>query len=123
MAILFCLAITALAAYMVRRAVVVWRDPREARNEADGWGKLGTHGAWAVTRGIVPLAGVFVCVALMTLSSVGAEAWGAGRGPLETAGAVFLAVMLVCWLVLLSIAVLNRPRFVVPPYLRRRRRL
>ncbi|MEU4882089.1 hypothetical protein OIE82_16330 [Streptomyces althioticus] len=123
MEIVFCLGIIALAAYMVRSAVMVWRDPHQARIEAGGWAKLGKHGAWAVTRGIAPFAAMFTCLALMTISFVGADAWPSARGPLEAAGTVLFILMLACWLVITSIAVFNRPRLFVPPYLRDKRRL
>ncbi|WNZ08992.1 hypothetical protein [Streptomyces sp. 11x1] len=102
---------------------MVWHDPHRARTEADGWDRLGKRGAWAVTRGIVPVAAMFTCVALMMLSALGADTWGAVRGPLETTGTVFFILMLVCWVVIASTAVFNRPRFLIPPYLRDRRRL
>jgi hypothetical protein len=59
----------------------------------------------------------------MVISFLGAEAWGTVRGALETVGTVFFILMLVCWVVIASIAVFNRPRFLVPPYLRDRRRM
>ncbi|MET7322469.1 hypothetical protein [Streptomyces sp. NPDC005549] len=123
MGILVCLGLIILAAYMVRNAVMVWRDPHRARAEADGWDKLGKRGAWAVTRGIVPVAAMFSCLALMAISLIGADAWATGRGPLETAGTVFFLLMLACWLVIVSVAAFNRPRSLVPPYLRDKRRL
>ncbi|GAP50764.1 hypothetical protein [Streptomyces azureus] len=112
-----------LAGYMVRSAVMVWRDPHRARAQADGWNRLGRRGAWAVTRGIVPVAAMFTCLALMMISALGADTWSTVRGPLETTGTVFFILMLACWVVIASIAVFNRPRFLVPPYLRDRRRL
>ncbi|MEV6795628.1 hypothetical protein AB0M87_27380 [Streptomyces sp. NPDC051320] len=123
MNIVVCVGFVALAAYVVRSAVTVWRDPRRARTEADGLKRLGKRGAWAVTRGIVPVAAMFTCLALIVISFLGAETWSAVHGPLETSGTVLFLLMLVCWLVLASIAVFNRPRFLVPPYLRDRRRL
>lgn len=118
-----CVGFITLAGYMVRSAVMVWRDPHQARAEADGWDRLGKRGAWAVTRGIVPVAAMFTSLALMLISALGAETWSTVRGPLEASGAVFLILMLACWPVIASIAVFNRPRFLIPPYLRDRRRL
>ncbi|MEV5463117.1 hypothetical protein [Streptomyces sp. NPDC002788] len=123
MGIVVCVGFITLAGYMVRSAVMVWRDPHRARAEADGWDRLGKRGAWAVTRGIVPVAAMFTCLALMMISALGAETWSTVRGPLETSGTVFFILMLACWVVIASIAVFNRPRFLVPPYLRDRRRL
>ncbi|MFD4722322.1 hypothetical protein ACFWN8_29030 [Streptomyces sp. NPDC058431] len=71
----------------------------------------------------MPVAAMFTCLALMAISFIGADAWGTGRGPLEAAGTVFFILMLACWLVIASIAAFNRPRLLVPPYLRDRRRL
>ncbi|MFC7818602.1 MULTISPECIES: hypothetical protein [unclassified Streptomyces] len=123
MGIVVCVGFATLAGYMVRSAAMVWRDPRRARTEAAGWDKLGKRGAWAVTRGIVPVAGMFTCLAVMTISFLGAESWGTVRGALETVGTVFFVVMLICLVATASVAVFNRPGFLVPPYLRDRRRL
>ncbi|MFB7224395.1 hypothetical protein [Streptomyces sp. NPDC056227] len=76
-----------------------------------------------VIRGFVPVAAMFSCLAFMMIMEVAADALSPVRGPLATAGGVFLVVMLACWLVIASIAVFNRPRFLVPPHLRDKRRL
>ncbi|MGW1092844.1 hypothetical protein ACWD4L_43240 [Streptomyces sp. NPDC002596] len=76
-----------------------------------------------VIRGFVPVAAMFSCLAFMMITEVAADALSPVRGPLATAGGVFLVVMLACWLVIASIAVFTRPRFLVPPHLRDKRRL
>lgn len=123
MGILVVVWFLTLAGYMIRRAVSVWRDSYQARSEATGWDKLGERVGWAITRGIVPVAAMFACLALMVITLIGAETWSAVRGPLEAAGGVFFALMLASLGGVLSIAVCNRPRFLVPRYLRNRRRL
>lgn len=123
MGIVLVLGLAALAGYMIRSAVLVWRDPCRARSEAAGWAKLGKRGAWAVTRGIVPVAAMFVCLAGMMVCFLGAESRGGVGGPLETAGGAFFLLVLACWAAIVSIAVFNRPKFLVPSYLRDRRSL
>ncbi|REH18404.1 MULTISPECIES: hypothetical protein [unclassified Streptomyces] len=123
MGILVVIVLLSLAGYMSRSAVLVWRDPCRARAEAVGWDKLGERQGWAITRGIVPVTVMFACLALMALTLTAAEICDTARGLLEAAGGVFFVLMLVSLIGLLSIAVFNRPQFLVPPYLRGRRGL
>ncbi len=76
-----------------------------------------------MTRGTVPVAAMFNCLALMMIAAFIGETWKSLRSPSEIAGAVFLLMMLGCMAVIASIAAFNRPRFLVPPYLRHRRHL
>ncbi|MEU9013428.1 hypothetical protein AB0D12_27440 [Streptomyces sp. NPDC048479] len=94
-----------------------------ARSEAETWQRLGDRGAWAVTRGVVAVASFFGCLALMVITAIVADSREELYGPLSAASSVFLAMMLGCGLVLTCIAIFNRPRFLVPPYLRDKRRL
>lgn len=59
----------------------------------------------------------------MTIAAFIGETWKSLRSPSEVAGAVFMLMMLGCMAVIASIAAFNRPRFLVPPYLRHRRHL
>jgi hypothetical protein len=122
MGVLVCILLIGVAGNIVWSAVRVWGDPRQARTEARKWDRLGERGAWAVTRSIVAVAAMFVCIALMVTASAAADALVNLHGPLQEASSAFLVMMLACWLVIASIAIFNRPRFLVPPHLRDKRR-
>ncbi|MEV6408946.1 hypothetical protein AB0M58_39440 [Streptomyces bobili] len=120
--VLVCLLLVGLATHTAWSAVLVWRDPRRAQEEARQWDRLGKHGAWAVTRGLVAMAASFACLALMMITYLAAEVFGQLRDSLVAVSGVFLCAMLACWLVILMIALINRPRCLIPPHLRAQRR-
>ncbi|MER6956682.1 hypothetical protein [Streptomyces sp. NPDC000618] len=125
---MFILAgLIALAVRYVRLAVRVWREPERAPDTAQSLSiRIGIGGGWVLTRGVVVLAAHWVFLAIaMIAATVGEGASGAGR-PAEPWLVIALsgaAGVLLCWLLIVPIAMFNRPRFLVVPYLRDRRRL
>ncbi|MEV1066905.1 hypothetical protein [Streptomyces sp. NPDC050263] len=117
----------ALAVRYVWLAVRVWREPERAPDAALSLStRIGIGGGWALTRGVVVLAAHWVFMAIAVIAAtVGEGASGDGR-PAEPWMVIALsgaAGVLSCWLLMVPIAIFNRPRFLVVPYLRDRRRL
>ncbi|WP_159039603.1 hypothetical protein [Streptomyces sp. TP-A0356] len=120
------IALAVLVALAVRYVVVavrLWRHPERASEAARSFSVRGAPG-WVITRGIVVVAAHFVLMAIavialgtaVTQTQKPAEPWWAIS--LVAGGGVIL-----CWLLITLIGVFNRPRFLVVPYLRDKRRL
>ncbi|MEU6368065.1 hypothetical protein ABZ876_20540 [Streptomyces sp. NPDC046931] len=115
----------ALAVRYVVVAVRLWGHPERAPDAAQSFSVRGAPG-WALTRGVVVVAASFVLMAVMVIALVVGLAVTRTQKPAEPwlgISAVSIGGMLLCWLLILLIGIFNKPRFLVLPYLRDKRRL
>jgi hypothetical protein len=115
----------ALAVRYVVAAVRLWGHPERAPDAARSFSVRGAPG-WVLTRGVVVVAANFVFMAIMVIAvAVGLAVTGTQK-PAELwfgISAVAIGGMVLCWLLNILIGIFNRPRFLVLPYLRDKRRL
>ncbi|MFJ3336010.1 hypothetical protein [Streptomyces sp. NPDC086766] len=117
--------LVALAVRYVVVAVRLWGHPERAADAARSFRVRGAPG-WVLTRGVVVVAANFVFMAIMVIALVLGLAVTRTRKPAEPwsgISAVAIGGMTICWLLIILIGIFNRPRFLVVPYLRDKRRL
>ncbi|MGR6971710.1 hypothetical protein ACU639_19350 [Streptomyces cynarae] len=115
----------ALAVWYVVVAVRLWRHPERAPDVADLFSVRGAPG-WVLTRGVVVVAANFVLMAIMVIAAAVGQTVTRTQKPAEPwlgISAVAMGGMMLCWLLIILIGIFNRPRFLVVPYLRDKRRL
>lgn len=106
-------------------AIRVWRDPTRAVDAASSFSVRGAPG-WVLTRGVAVVATQFVFMGVFVATAPLAARVGRAQKHAEPWWAISLvagAGVLLCWLLITLIGIFNRPRFLVVPYLRDRRRL
>jgi hypothetical protein len=122
--VIFEVAAIAFAAFSVRRAFLIWRSPsafeRELRRSA--FASRGSSFGTGLMRGCVPFAGAWVAMAIFAPVEITRE-WEATQGK-ALPGAMLVSGILLGLFVLgvalqLTIALFNRPRFLIPRYLRK----
>ncbi|MFE2102456.1 hypothetical protein [Streptomyces sp. NPDC059468] len=117
--------LVALALRYVVVAVRLWGHPERAPDAAQAFSVRGAPG-WVLTRGVVVVAANFVLMAVMMIALVVGLAVTRTQKPAEPwlwISAVAIGGMMLCWLLIILIGIFNRPRFLVVPYLRDKRRL
>ncbi|MFK4099663.1 hypothetical protein ACI2L1_06220 [Streptomyces sp. NPDC019531] len=115
----------ALAVRYVVVAVRLWRHPERAPDAAQSFSVRGAPG-WVLTRGVVVVAANFVFMAIMMIALVVGLAVTRTQKLAEPwlgMSAAAIGGMILCWLLIILIGIFNRPRFLVLPYLRDKRRL
>ncbi|MFF4799730.1 hypothetical protein ACFY1U_15125 [Streptomyces sp. NPDC001351] len=121
---LFALSVlVALAVRFVVAAVRLWGHPERAPEAARSFSVRGAPG-WVIARGIVVVAAHFVLMAIAVIAL--GTAVTQTRKPAGPWWAISLAAgsgVILCWLLIILIGIFNRPRFLVVPYLRDKRRL
>ncbi|MFF3873208.1 hypothetical protein [Streptomyces sp. NPDC001978] len=117
--------LAALAVRYVVAAVRLWEHPERAPDAARSFSVRGAPG-WVIARGVVVVAAHFVLMAIAMIAlSVGAAVTRTQK-PAEPWWAISLVAgggMILCWLLIILVGIFNRPRFLVVPYLRDKRRL
>jgi hypothetical protein len=117
--------IVALAVRYVVVAVRLWGHPERAPDVARSFSVRGAPG-WVLTRGVVVVAANFVFMAIMVIASAVGLAVTRTQKPAEPwsgMSAAAIGGMMLCWMLIILIGIFNRPRFLVLPYLRDKRRL
>jgi hypothetical protein len=117
--------IVALAVRYVVVAVRLWGHPERAPDAARSFSVRGAPG-WVLTRGVVVVAANFVFMAIMVIASAVGLAVTRTQKPAEPwsgMSAAAIGGMMLCWMLIILIGIFNRPRFLVLPYLRDKRRL
>ncbi|MGW2936924.1 hypothetical protein ACWDA7_34895 [Streptomyces sp. NPDC001156] len=115
----------ALAVRFVVVAVRLWGHPERAPDAARSFSVRGAPG-WILLRGVVVVAANFVFMAIMVIALAVGLAVTATRNSAEPwlwISAVAIGGMMLCWLLIILIGIFNRPRFLLVPYLRDKRRL
>jgi hypothetical protein len=120
----FCalLLFVVLPVHFVRIAFRVWRDPERASDTALSFSVRGAPG-WVLTRGVVVVAAHFILMAVALGTTLVGATMTRTREPWVTIAVVGAAGVMLCWLLIVLIGIFNRPRFLVVPYLRDKRRL
>ncbi|MFG3202311.1 hypothetical protein [Streptomyces sp. NPDC048192] len=117
--------IVALAVRYVVVAVRLWGHPERAPDAARSFSVRGAPG-WVLTRGVVVVAANFVFMAIMVIALAVGLAVTRTQKPAEpwlAMSAAAIGGMILCWILIILIGIFNRPRFLVLPYLRDKRRL
>ena len=115
--VIICLFLCLPAVVLARGAVRLWRDPElePADLPMVRAARMSREGQHAVGRGATPLAVGYL--ALVATVALAASDSGHGRA-LTRAGLAACGLMLLSWLLFLTVAWFNWPRFIVPPRLR-----
>ncbi|MET7652110.1 hypothetical protein [Streptomyces sp. NPDC005486] len=122
--IALALVVTLAVRYVVV-AVRLWGHPERAPDAADSFSVKEAPG-WVLTRGVVVVAANFVLMAVMVIAAAVGQAVTRTQKPVEPwlgISAAAMGGMMLCWLLIILIGIFNRPRFLVVPYLRDKRRL
>ncbi|MET7652826.1 MULTISPECIES: hypothetical protein [unclassified Streptomyces] len=117
--------LVALAVHYVVVAVRLWGNPEHARDTAQSFGVRGAPG-WVLTRGVVVVAANFVFIAVMVIAPAVGLAVTRSPEPAEPwlgISAAAMGGMVLCWVLIILVGIFNRPRFLVVPHLRDKRRL
>ncbi|MGQ5634424.1 MULTISPECIES: hypothetical protein [unclassified Streptomyces] len=117
--------IVALAVRYVVVAVRLWGHPERAPDAARSFSVRGAPG-WVLTRGVVVVAANCVFMAIMVIALAVGLAVTRTQKPAEPwlgMSAAAIGGMILCWILIILIGIFNRPRFLVLPYLRDKRRL